>query len=61
MNPPMKVNKSSSESKILCGKNGKSENAITCNHKKGIDPKNPTSKLSLEKFEVFIDKKKIKR
>ena len=30
---------------------------ITCNHKKGIDPKNPASKLALERFEQSIANK----
>ena len=59
MNPPIKVNKSSSESKkIYVAKTANLKAAITCNHKKGIDPKNPASKLSLEKFEGSIAKKK---
>ena len=32
--------------------------AITCNHKKGIDPKNPNSLLANQKFEESILKKK---
>jgi DNA topoisomerase-1 len=31
--------------------------AITCNHKKGIDARNPASKKALEKFEESINKK----
>ena len=31
--------------------------AITCNHKKGIDPKNPASRRALEKFEESTKKK----
>ena len=30
---------------------------ITCNHKKGIDPKNPASKVALERFEKSIANK----
>ena len=39
--------------KNLCCKNGKFEAPITCNHKKGIDPKNPASKRALDNFESF--------
>jgi len=34
--------------------------AITCNHKKGVDPNNPTSKIALEKFEDSVQKKREK-
>jgi DNA topoisomerase I len=56
--PPMRVDKSSSESrKIYVAKMANLKAAITCNHKKGIDPKNPASKKALEKFENSIAKK----
>jgi DNA topoisomerase-1 len=32
--------------------------AIKCNHKKGVDPKNPAAKKAAEKFEESITKKK---
>jgi DNA topoisomerase-1 len=31
--------------------------AITCNHKKGIDPKNPASKKAIERYESSLLKK----
>ncbi len=34
------------------------EAAITCNHKKGIDPKNPAARKALENFEESITKKR---
>ncbi|MDQ3872182.1 MAG: DNA topoisomerase I [Thermoproteota archaeon] len=44
--------------KIYAGKKANLEAAIRCNHKKGIDPKNPASKKALEKFEESVAKKK---
>ena len=32
--------------------------AITCNHKKGVDPKNPAAKKAIEKFEQSVANKK---
>ncbi|HYZ50270.1 MAG TPA: hypothetical protein VE593_05230, partial [Nitrososphaeraceae archaeon] len=32
--------------------------AITCNHKKGIDPRNPASKRTLERFEESTKRKR---
>ena len=34
--------------------------AITCNHKKGIDPNNPAAKKMLERFEISVAAKKEK-
>jgi DNA topoisomerase I len=52
------VDKNSPETqKIYAAKKSNLEAAITCNHKKGIDPKNPTARRALEKFEESITKK----
>jgi DNA topoisomerase I len=52
------VDKNSPEAqKIYAAKKANLEAAITCNHKKGIDPKNPTARRALEKFEESINKK----
>jgi DNA topoisomerase-1 len=58
-NPPLnKVNRNSSEAqKIYAIKIANLKAAITCNHKKGIDPNNPSSKKALKKFEDAIRKK----
>lgn len=54
-----KVDKDSLEAqKIYAAKKANLEAAITCNHKKGIDPKNPAARKALEKFEESITKKK---
>ena len=54
-----KVDKNSLEAeKIYAAKKANLEAAITCNHKKGIDPKNPAARKALEKFEESISKKK---
>ena len=54
-----KVYKNSLEAqKIYAAKKANLEAAITCNHKKGIDPKNPAARKALEKFEESISKKK---
>lgn len=54
-----KVDKNSSEAqKIYAAKKANLQAAITCNHKKGIDPKNPAARKALEKFEESITKKK---
>ena len=56
--PKIKVDKNSSEmEKIYLTKMANLKAAITCNHKKGIDPKNPASRRALEKFEESIRKK----
>jgi DNA topoisomerase-1 len=52
------VDKNSPETqKIYAAKKANLEAAVTCNHKKGIDPKNPTARKALEKFEESITKK----
>ena len=57
-NPPLDVNKQSSEpKKIYVAKIANLKAAIACNHKKGIDPNNPTSKKALEKFAESVAKK----
>ena len=57
-NPPFDVNKESSEpKKIYVAKIANLKAAIACNHKKGIDPNNPTSKKALEKFAESVAKK----
>jgi DNA topoisomerase I len=57
--PPIKVDNNSSETlKIYVAKTANLKAAITCNHKKGIDPKNPASKKALEKFEESTKNKK---
>lgn len=57
-NPPLRIDKSSSEAqKIYVAKMANLKAAITCNHKKGIDPRNPASTKSLEQFEESIKKK----
>lgn len=58
LNPQIKVDKGSSEmEKIYVVKKANLLAAITCNHKKGIDPKNPTSKLAFERFQKSVQKK----
>jgi DNA topoisomerase-1 len=59
-NPPLEVTPNSSETKkIYVAKFANLQAAITCNHKKGIDPKNPASKLAIEKYkQSVIDKTK---
>ncbi|HJU34543.1 MAG TPA: DNA topoisomerase I [Nitrososphaera sp.] len=53
-----KVDKNSPEAqKIYAAKKANLEAAITCNHKKGIDPKNPAARKAMEKFEESITKK----
>jgi len=59
--PTLKVHKNESEfKKVYVAKIANLEAAITCNHKKGIDPRNPASKKSWEKFEQSIANKKEK-
>lgn len=58
-NSPIKVDRNSSEwQKIYIAKMANLKAAITCNHKKGVDPKNPAAKKAIEKFEESIAKKK---
>jgi DNA topoisomerase-1 len=57
--PILKVNKNENEfKKVYVAKIANLQAAITCNHKKGIDPKNPASKKAWEKFEQSLDNKK---
>ncbi len=59
--PILKVNKNESEfKKVYVAKIANLQAAITCNHKKGIDPKNPASKNAWEKFEQSLENKKEK-
>jgi DNA topoisomerase-1 len=59
VSPPIKVDKSSDESdKIYVAKSANLKAAIECNHKKGVDPKNPAAKKAMEKFEEAVAKKK---
>ena len=54
-----RVDKSSSEAqKIYTARKANLEAAIKCNHKKGVDPKNPAAKKAFEKFEESVVKKK---
>lgn len=54
-----RVDSNSAESqKIYVAKMANLKAAITCNHKKGVDPKNPAAKKALEKFEESIAKRK---
>lgn len=56
--PPLSLNSKSSESKkVYVARYANLQAAITCNHKKGIDPKNPASKIALEKFEQSVENK----
>jgi DNA topoisomerase-1 len=53
------VTKDSSEAqKVYVAKMANLQAAITCNHKKGVDPKNPAAKKAIEKFEEAVAKKK---
>ena len=59
--PVLKVNKNENEfKKVYVAKIANLQAAITCNHKKGIDPKNPASKKAWEKFEQSLENKKEK-
>jgi DNA topoisomerase-1 len=54
-----KVDRSSSEAqKIYIARKANLEAAIKCNHKKGVDPRNPAAKKAIEKFEESVVKKK---
>jgi DNA topoisomerase-1 len=56
--PKIRIDKNSSEvEKIYVIKMANLKAAVTCNHKKGIDPKNPVSKKALEKFEESLRKR----
>ncbi|MFZ0224999.1 MAG: DNA topoisomerase I [Candidatus Nitrosopolaris sp.] len=57
-NSPVVVHEKSSEAqKIYVAKMANLKAAVTCNHKKGIDPNNPTSKKAMERYENSIQKK----
>jgi DNA topoisomerase-1 len=57
-NPPLDVNPNSSETKkIYIAKFANLQAAITCNHKKGIDPRNPASKIAIEKYKQTVKNK----
>lgn len=59
--PNLKLSKSESEfKKVYLAKIANLQAAVTCNHKKGIDPKNPASKKAWEKFELSLANKKDK-
>jgi DNA topoisomerase-1 len=49
---------SSDAHKIYAARKANLEAAIKCNHKKGVDPKNPAARKAIEKFEESIIKKK---
>jgi DNA topoisomerase-1 len=49
---------SSDADKVYAAKRANLQAAITCNHKKGVDPKNPAAKKAAEKFEENIAKRK---
>lgn len=54
-----RVHKNSSDlRKIYVARKANLDAAIKCNHKKGIDPKNPAAQKALEKFEESITKRK---
>ena len=57
-NLSIKITTQSSEpQKVYVAKMANLKAAITCNHKKGIDPNNPASKKALERFEVSTKSK----
>lgn len=59
--PILKVDKNESEfKKVYVAKIANLQAAVTCNHKKGIDPKNPASKKAWDKFEQSVANKKEK-
>ncbi|MDP9289664.1 MAG: DNA topoisomerase I [Thermoproteota archaeon] len=56
--PPIRIHEKSSEAqKIYVAKMANLTAAVTCNHKKGIDPKNPASKKAIERYENSLLKK----
>lgn len=60
-NPSIPVNRDVVEAKkIYVARIANLQAAITCNHKKGIDPKNPAAKNMLERFEASVIKKRAK-
>jgi DNA topoisomerase-1 len=57
-NQSTKLNIQSTEAqKVYVAKMANLKAAITCNHKKGIDPNNPASKKALERFETSTKSK----
>jgi DNA topoisomerase I len=59
LNPAIAIDKNSSQPvKIYVAKIANLKVAITCNHKKGIDPNNPASKKTLERFEESVRRKR---
>ena len=56
--PPIVVKSESTESeKVYVAKYANLQLAITCNHKKGVDPKNPASITATAKYEESMKKK----
>jgi DNA topoisomerase-1 len=56
--PPIKITESSTEAaKVYVAKMANLKAAVTCNHKKGIDPNNPASKKAIERYEQSLLKK----
>jgi len=56
--PPIRIHEKSSEAqKIYVAKMANLTAAVTCNHKKGIDQKNPASKKAIERYENSLLKK----
>jgi DNA topoisomerase-1 len=59
INPPIAADRNSSLlEKIYVAKIANLKAAITCNHKKGIDLKNPASKKTFERFEESVRRKR---
>ena len=59
VNPPTKVDGNSTESeKVYVARAANLKAAIECNHKKGVDPKNPAAKKAAEKFEEAVANRK---
>ncbi len=57
-NPPIVVKPESTEfEKLYVAKYANLQAAITCNHKKGVDPKNPASITAMAKYEDSMEKK----
>ncbi len=58
LSPPIIVKPESTEfEKIYVAKYANLQAAITCNHKKGVDPKNPASITAITKYEESMKKK----
>jgi len=59
VNPPKRVDRNSAESeKVYVAKAANLKAAIECNHKKGVDPKNPAARKAAEKFEEAVANRK---